>query len=139
MKKIILLLVFFISTLTNAQKIEGQWMTFDDKTYEKKGLVEIYKHKKKYYGRIIGSFTNTPDKKCTKCKGDKKDKPMIGMVIIEDLKKDGDEYTDGTILDPNNGKVYDCTIKLVGKNKLKVKGYIGISILGRAQYWKRVE
>ncbi|MCB0468882.1 MAG: DUF2147 domain-containing protein, partial [Aequorivita sp.] len=53
--------------------------------------------------------------------------------------KDGDEYNDGTIMDPNNGKVYKCYIELDGPNKLDVRGYIGFSLLGRTQTWTRVD
>jgi uncharacterized protein (DUF2147 family) len=55
------------------------------------------------------------------------------------LEKDGDAWEDGEILDPNNGSTYSCYIELENDNKLKVRGYIGISIVGRTQYWYRVE
>ena len=61
------------------------------------------------------------------------------MVVINGLSKNDDEWNDGTILDPKNGKVYKCYITLVEKDKLKVRGYIGFSLIGRTQYWYRVE
>ena len=79
------------------------------------------------------------NKKCTECKGDLKDKPITGMLILKDLKKDVKEWNGGTILDPNNGKVYKCYIVLENDNKLKVRGFIGFSIIGRTQYWYRME
>ncbi len=59
------------------------------------------------------------------------------MIIIEGLKKDGDEYNGGAITDPESGNVYKCYLELVENNKLKVRGYIGFSLLGRTQYWLR--
>ena len=70
-------------------------------------------------------------------KGSKKGQKIKGLVIIEDIKKDGDEYNDGTILDPENGKEYKCYLELEEPNKLKVRGYLGFSLLGRTQYWIR--
>jgi uncharacterized protein (DUF2147 family) len=63
--------------------------------------------------------------------------PVIGMEFIENLKKDGEEFNDGTILDPKDGKKYKCYLKLLNKNKLKVRGFVGFSIIGRTQYWLR--
>ena len=63
----------------------------------------------------------------------------MGMIVIKGLKKDGDEYNGGKILDPNNGKLYKCYIELEEDDKLKVRGYIGLALLGRTQYWYRVD
>ena len=76
--------------------------------------------------------------KCDKCEGADKGKPVEGLVIIKGLTKDGNEWTDGDILDPTKGKLYSCTLKLEGKDKLKVRGYLGVSLLGRTQTWTRV-
>ena len=62
-----------------------------------------------------------------------------GIIIIQGLKKNGDEYSGGKILDPQHGKYYKCYINLENENKLKVRGYIGISLFGRTQYWHRVK
>ena len=74
---------------------------------------------------------------CNQCEDDNYNKPIIGLVIIKNLIEDDGEYNDGTILDPNNGKSYKCYLELIGNNKLKLRGYIGFSILGRTQYWQR--
>ena len=102
--------------------------------------MEIYEKDGKVYGKVV-EILNPAKKnaKCTKCEGADKDKPIEGLVIIKGLEKDGDEYTDGDILDPNKGKLYSCTIKLDGKDKLNVRGYMGISMLGRSQTWHRVK
>jgi uncharacterized protein (DUF2147 family) len=78
------------------------------------------------------------DKVCDLCKGDKKNKPVKGMVIIDGLSKDGDEWNDAKILDPKTGKEYKCYITLEENNKLKVRGYIGFALIGRTQYWTRL-
>jgi uncharacterized protein (DUF2147 family) len=61
------------------------------------------------------------------------------MIIIKDLVKDGDEYSSGKILDPSSGDEYKCLISLDGKDKLKVRGFVGVSVFGRTQYWFRVK
>lgn len=123
-----------------AQGVTGRWKTIDDETGQAKSIVEIYEKDGKVYGKVV-EILNPAKKnaKCTKCEGADKDKPIEGLVIIKGLEKDGDEYTDGDILDPNKGKLYSCTIKLDGKDKLNVRGYMGISMLGRSQTWHRVK
>lgn len=124
----------------SAQGVVGRWKTIDDETGQAKSIVEIYEQNGKIYGKVVEILNPAKkDAKCTKCKGADKDKPIDGLVIIKGLTKDGDEYTDGDILDPNKGKLYSCTIKLNGKDKLDVRGYMGISMLGRTQTWTRVK
>ncbi|MGB0789145.1 MAG: DUF2147 domain-containing protein [Marinirhabdus sp.] len=121
-----------------AQDVTGKWKTIDDETGQAKSIVEIYKKSGKVYGKVIKILDK--DKKnsvCEECTGADKDKPVLGLVILKGLKKDGDEYNGGKILDPANGKIYKCYIELEGPNKLKVRGYIGFSVLGRTQYWYR--
>ncbi len=142
MKKTLLTLAVMLCTIMvgTAQDVIGKWKTIDDDTGEAKSIVEIYKQDGKIYGKVVDILN--PDKKnatCEKCPGDAKDKPIQGLVILKDLKKDGDEYSGGTIMDPNNGKVYKCYIALENPDKLKVRGYIGFSLLGRSQYWQRVK
>lgn len=121
-------------------QVTGKWKTIDDETGEAKSIVEIYEQNGKIYGKVVEILNPAKKKaKCVNCKGSDKDKPIEGLVIIKGLTKDGDEYTDGDILDPNKGKVYSCTITLDGKDKLNVRGYMGISLLGRSQTWTRVK
>ncbi|AXG74319.1 DUF2147 domain-containing protein [Flavobacterium arcticum] len=142
MKKCFLSLLLVIAAgmfSATAQGVVGKWKTIDDETGEAKSIVEIYEQNGKIYGKVI-EILNPAKKsaKCTKCKGADKDKPIEGLVIIKGLEKDGDEYTDGDILDPNKGKLYSCTIKLDGKDKLDVRGYLGFSFIGRSQTWTRM-
>jgi len=137
MKKIFFLFFIIFSIVTNAQSIVGEWETFDDKTGTKLSIVEIYKTKDKYFGKITKLYEDPSDLVCEKCEGDNKNKPIIGLVVLNNLEEDGDEYNNGTILDPNNGETYKCYIELITENKLKLRGYIGFSIIGRTQYWQR--
>ena len=135
-----MMLVGSIGQTSFAQSVVGKWKTIDDETGEAKSVVEIYEEGGKVYGKIITIFDKTKEKDvCKKCDGDKKNKPLKGMVILEGAKKDGSSWEGGTILDPTKGKVYKCTLSLEGKDKLKLRGYVGISLLGRTQYWERVK
>jgi len=124
---------------TQAQ-VTGKWKTIDDETKEAKSIVEVYEKDGKIYGKVVEILNPAKkDSKCQNCKGEDKDKPILGLTIIKGLKKDGNEYTDGDILDPQKGKLYSCTIKLDGNDKLSVRGYMGISLIGRSQTWYRVK
>ncbi|MGO4773759.1 DUF2147 domain-containing protein [Flavobacterium sp. W22_SRS_FK3] len=133
--------VFFLTLNTiQAQSVIGKWKTIDDETAEAKSIVEIYEKSGKIYGKVVDILRADHKKDiCSKCEGSEKDKPILGMIIINGLKKDGSEYNGGTILDPTTGKKYKCYIELDSADKLKLRGYIGISIMGRTQYWTRVK
>ena len=138
MKLILLIVALLLFQLSFSQSVFGKWKTIDDITGKEKGIVEIYEKGGKVYGRIIEIFE--PEhryRKCEKCDGEDKNKPYLGLVIIKGLSKDGDIYDGGKILDPKIGKLYRCKITLDGKEKLIVRGYIGISLFGRSQTWIR--
>ncbi len=141
MKKLVLLsLVLFSYFGMSAQGVIGKWKSIDDETGKAKSIIEIYKKGDKYYGKIVELLTEqNRDGVCRTCETEYKNKNIIGLVIIKDLEKDGDTYEDGEIMDPKNAKTYSCYIELESPNKLKVRGYIGFSLLGRTQYWYRVE
>ena len=141
MKKIILLiLTLLLATTSFSQTVIGKWKTIDDETGKAKSIVEIYEKEGKIYGRILEILEEEHrNRKCILCSGSDKDKPILGMTIIKGLTKDDQEYNGGKITDPKNGKQYKCYITLYAKDKLKVRGYIGISLFGRTQYWYRVK
>lgn len=121
----------------------GLWKNIDDKSGKPRSLIRITESNGVLSGKIEKIFKEPGEDenpKCDKCEGERKDKPIIGMVFMSGLKKDGDEYTGGEILDPNNGKVYRSKIKLIedGK-KLSVRGYVGAPMFGRSQVWVRQE
>lgn len=125
---------------SHAQTVIGKWKTIDDETGKQKSVVEIYENGGKIYGKVVEIFDKSKEGKlCDECEGAKKGKPIKGMVILEGLKKKGSSWEGGTILDPNSGKVYKCIVSLESKDKLKVRGYVGFSLLGRTQYWERVK
>jgi uncharacterized protein (DUF2147 family) len=139
-KTIIPFLLLFLATTSFSQTVIGKWKTMDDETGKAKSIVEIYEKSGKIYGRILEILEEEHrNRKCDLCTGADKDKPILGMTIIKGLTKDEDEYNGGKITDPKNGKQYKCYITLEGKDKLKVRGYIGISLLGRTQYWFRMK
>ena len=123
------------------EQIFGKWKTVDDETGETKSVVEIFKKDNKAFGRIVKIINKErQDAVCDKCDTDdpRRDQKILGMEIIKDLEKDGSEWDGGTILDPQNGKVYKCKLWVEDK-KLTVRGYIGFSWIGRSQTWLREE
>jgi len=131
-------LVFSIF-IGNAQSIFGKWKTIDDETGKEKSIVEIYKVDGKAYAKILQLLEKDEENKlCDQCEGAKKNQPIKGMVIVNGLEEDGDEWNNANILDPKTGKEYKCYITLDGENKLKVRGYVGFALLGRTQFWHRI-
>ena len=121
----------------------GVWRTIDDKSCKEKSLVRITEVNGEFRGTIEKLFREPHEDQnpnCEKCTGDKKNKPVIGMVIMTGLKHDGEMYSGGEILDPANGKTYKCKTWLEDKGKkLHVRGFIGMALLGRTQVWVREE
>lgn len=119
----------------------GRWKTVDDATGKAQSLVVIWDENGKLYGRIeklINSDPQDPDPRCDRCEGELRGKPLVGLRILWDFTKDGERWSGGKVLDPDNGKVYKCYLALEdGGKKLKVHGFIGLSFLGRTQYWLR--
>ncbi len=122
-----------------AQSIVGKWKTIDDETGKAKSIVEIYEDNKKYYGKVIDILN--PEKKdaiCIECEGDNKNKPIVGLVVINDLVKDKNVYNSGTVLNPDNGETYKCRLKLQDDpDTLQVRGYL--AFFYKTQYWKRIK
>lgn len=118
--------------------VQGTWVNIDDETGVEKSEITLYVENGKLYGKIERLLLpEDQGKVCEKCKGKEKNQPIEGLIIVKGLVKDGEVWTDGKILDPANGKSYDCTIKLDDSNTLNVRGYLGFSFIGRSQVWKR--
>ena len=119
----------------------GLWKNIDDVSGKPKALIRITEVNGSLQGQIEKLFrapNEDQNPKCEKCEGARHDQPVIGLVIMTGLKKDGDEYNGGEILDPDNGKVYRSKMHLTdGGKKLSVRGYIGVPMLGRSQVWVR--
>ena len=135
-KLIFTFLLVAVSTSISAQGIFGKWENRDDETGKVDSVIEVYEKDGKAYAKIV-EITDSERQSavCDKCSGKNKNKPILGMNILTGLKKDGDEWSGGKILDPKNGKTYKCFIKLEEADKLKIRGYIGFSLLGRTAYW----
>jgi uncharacterized protein (DUF2147 family) len=122
----------------------GRWRTVSDKTGHVNGIVEITAVGDSLEGKIVKSIPDPdddpPDTICTKCDGPDKNKPILGLTIMKGFHKDGDNWDGGTILDPRSGDVYSAEMH-TGDNgkKLFLRGYLGISLLGRTETWLRAE
>jgi len=136
MRKLLLTFALSLFGVMSFAQIEGKWKTIDDETKQAKSIVEIYKKGDQYFGKISQLLIKPANPNCTACKDDRKNKPILGMEIIRGLKKDGDEFTGGTITDPKTGKTYKCTITRSGDN-LNVRGYVGLSFIARSQTWQK--
>jgi uncharacterized protein (DUF2147 family) len=121
-----------------AQDIVGTWRTVDDGDGKDRSQVEIYRQGDRYFGKVTKIYPrpNEPtDPVCEKCSDGRKNQKIMGMVIVRDLVKKGSEFKNGNILDPNNGKVYDCKL-WIENGTLKVRGYLGFFY--RTQTWYKV-
>lgn len=117
----------------------GLWQPLDS-SGKPEGLIRIFEANGLYYGRIEPSSpSDDRNARCTKCTGARHNQPIIGLLIIRHLKPQNGEYVGGDILDPNTGRVYGCTVKLTdGGRELIMRGFLGISLFGRSQTWRRV-
>jgi len=139
-------ILFSMSVFATTPAPIGYWKTIDDVTGKAKAIVEItYNQHKQLQGRILKVFYEPNKEKqtrCTLCSGDKKNQPIIGMVIMTGLQQANTaipRWEGGTILDPKTGKVYRCRLDYdIEKNRVTVRGYIGLPLLGRTQLWERV-
>jgi uncharacterized protein (DUF2147 family) len=118
--------------------ITGTWKTLDDETNQPAALVEITLKDGVYSGVIKKLLDPSALPTCEKCTDDRKGKPVLGMEILTGLKKIGESYSDGRILDPDDGEIYRTAMMLRDQGtKLDVRAYIGIPLLGRTQTWLR--
>ena len=143
MKRQVSIILILISshTIIAQNEIVGFWKTIDDNTGKARSVVEIYQIKNAYYGKIRKLYRDPgedPNPMCEECEedDDRYMKPIIGMEIIRGLKEDENEYSGGTILDPENGSAYRCKIWLEDGN-LKLRGYVAFFF--RTQTWLAYE
>ena len=117
----------------------GRWQTVDDKTGKPSGVVRIYEQNGALYGNIEKVLDPArAGLSCIACADDRRGKPLIGLNIIRGLKRNGDLWDGGTVIDPETGSVYKSSARLDdGGRKLVLRGYLGISLLGRSQTWQR--
>jgi len=149
LKALLITVLFIFSSLAYATDESitpvGQWQTIDDASKKPKSVVEIWEKNGKLYGKIADVLFYSEENKdglCGKCTGERHNKPIKGMTNIWDLTQDPSDklkWIDGQILDPKNGKTYNCQITLSEDGKtLSVHGYVGAPLFGRTQTWTRI-
>jgi uncharacterized protein (DUF2147 family) len=121
----------------------GLWKTYSDRTGEADGLVRIVEVSGEFIGRVekvLSPPSDTPNPLCESCRGELRNQPVVGMTILRGVRRGPDGYTEGTILDPDDGENYRCTLTLKeAGRRLEVRGFIGVPLFGRPQAWTRVE
>ncbi len=140
MKGIIAVIAIFVSLSTFGQSCVGKWITIDDKTKKEKSVVELYKKDGKLYGKIIYLFPREGREEnptCKKCTDDRKDQPLVGLQLVRGLKWNGSKWKSGTIVDPEDGKIYNVEMWLSSESDkiLMVRGFVGPFY--RTQTWVR--
>ncbi len=119
----------------------GDWQTIDDKSGKPRAVITISADRNGVLsGKIVkGLDLSEPmGRRCTACTDERKDQLIIGMTVLTGMHREGDGWEGGQILDPDNGKVYRCKMHLEqGGSVLVVRGFIGISLIGRSQTWVR--
>jgi uncharacterized protein (DUF2147 family) len=119
----------------------GLWKSIDDNTGKPTALIRISEIEGEFQGKIEKVFPEPGESAnplCVECEGELKNQPVVGMTILKGMRRDGADYSGGQVLDPDNGKIYRGKMKLIeGGNKLILRGYVGIPLLGRSQVWLR--
>ncbi len=148
MKRTILSLVALsagalLSTSVFAVSLNGtQWQTIDDKTGEKKAVMQLTESGGKVTGKILKVLDKEKaDALCTKCPGSLKNKPVEGLQILSGFKADGNnQWSDGKLVDPESGKTYSGKLTLSDNGQsLKLRGFVGTPVFGRSQTWQRIK
>jgi uncharacterized protein (DUF2147 family) len=152
MKKITLLFIALVGIFTfsvnsaSAQKasdVIGIWLNADGDAH-----IQVYQEGNKYFGKIVWMLTpNDPETGQPKTDNLNPDpalqsRPRMGLLLLKDFVFDDDEWNDGTVYDPKSGKTYSCYMEFEDEdnlNTLKIRGYIGVSLLGKTTYWTRVK
>ena len=120
------------------QNAVGHWQVINDDG-KPWGHVDTYLVDGKLFGKVTQVRPGrTPKDLCDKCSGQLKNQPIDGLVIMRNFHPQGEQWVGGTVIDPENGKEYKGKITAVGKDKLNMRGFIGISLLGRTQTWVRL-
>lgn len=118
----------------------GLWEPLDS-SGKSLGLIRIFEVNGLYYGRIEPSSpTDDRTALCTRCTGDRHNQPIIGLVLMRHLRPENGEYVDGDILDPDTGYIWGCRLRLTnGGHQLVMRGFLGFSLLGHSQIWRRMD
>ena len=131
------------SALAQAPSLNGVWKSVSDRSGEAESLIRVTEADGAFEGTVIRVFSPpaaSANPRCEHCAGELKDQPIVGMKILRGARRPGEPSGEGEVLDPDEGRVYRCTVTLTdGGTKLEVRGYVGISLFGRTQVWLRAE
>jgi uncharacterized protein (DUF2147 family) len=129
------------ATATEADSPVGLWEAIDVHSGKPTGRMRVYKQADLFFGRNEALFpSDRAGERCTKCKDERKEQPLIGLVIMRNMQFDRGEYSGGDILDPSTGRVYSCSFRLTdGGQKMVLRGFLGLSLLGGTQVWRRLD
>jgi uncharacterized protein (DUF2147 family) len=141
----VILLALAPLTVANAQQLSpalqaavGRWQVITDEG-KPNGRLEIYLAGGKLFGKVTELRPGAPPGElCVKCRGGLRNQPVLGMNVLRDFRPDGEVWTGGTVVDPDNGKEYKAKIWTVGQDKLHLRGFVGFSLLGQTQTWTRL-
>ena len=137
------LVLFAIATFAQQippalQNAVGYWQVMNDDG-SLGGQVETYLVNGQLFGKVTKlKPSRHPGDVCDKCSGELKNQPILGMVFLRNFKPDGEQWTGGTVVDPDNGKEYKGKVWNEGKDKLHLRGFVGISLFGRSESWVRL-
>jgi uncharacterized protein (DUF2147 family) len=130
------ILAWPVASTADVSDVNGTWLSGDGD-----GLIAVRVEGTRLSAKILGSRSNQEDRPTTDVHNPDpmlRNRPLIGLELFEGFRNEGDgEWSGGTIYDPNNGKTYSCKLKLIGPDTLNVRGFIGISLIGRSETWKR--
>jgi len=148
MRRIALFLFLAAASLTllaqnPATTPAGRWKTIDDATGHAKAIVVLTEQNGVLSGsieKVLETEQPGPNPVCLKCEGELRNRPLTGLRILWEMRRTGNEWAGGQILDPKSGKTYRCIVTLTNGGKtLKVRGFIGMALLGRTQIWQRID
>lgn len=122
------------------QSIVGQWKTIDDESGHAKSIIEITEKNGVYSGKVVKLLQDAATSVCSRCSGDQKNKPIVGMVVLKDLVTFKDYWSSGKIMDPKNGTTYGCSVWFEKKDytKLHVRGKHWTGLF-RDQIWYKIK
>ncbi len=135
----------FVTTISFAASysLVGSWQTRDKRTKEPSSVIKIWKSEGKYFGKVVKIYAVNGNKVtdiCVKCRGELRNKPILGLPIIKNMVSKGNKFVGGRILDPRNGKDYHCIFTFSPDgSKLNVRGYVGMPLFGRTDVWERTK
>jgi uncharacterized protein (DUF2147 family) len=137
---VLALAAVIVTASAHAQPPAGLWRTFNERG-QAEALVRIVEQDGELRGQVVTVFSPpapSANPVCEECSGELKNRPIVGMTILRGLRWDGVQYSGGEILDPDNGTLYRCRIRVAQDGrKLEVRGFIGVALFGRTQVWTR--